>query len=142
MIKLIELIKEDFIGKIGSKTELYLNPKSITRMKADLRALSLPDGDFIVMDDAMSYTHMMMVDYLNDDFGYSIPFMIWDTSSSDKGYLTWQRYKKTNNFYLGETTQPEWIDKSENKEKVKKYIKKINRKNSKYKFHTERIIDI
>jgi len=138
MIKLKELLNEELFGTLYG-VEVYKNPKSIKRMSAELRAVSLPTGDLFVIDDADKIIHLRLHGWLRTQ-GIKLPLM---SSYSDidvainKGYINWQRKEKTNDFYVSESTEP--ISIRTNKKIIEKYVKKIKQKNPKYNFFLEGI---
>jgi len=117
MIKLKKLIKEDLIGQIFDEFDVYKNPKSIRRMEPGLRGMSMPNGDLYVVDDAWKTLHLHLSQWLD------IPL------DSRKGYIAWERYQDTDTFMLGLSN----VDVPE------KYVKKVERKNPKYKFVMKKI---
>lgn len=139
MIKLKTLLQEKYLGDYKGEYQVFENPKSIKRMDDELRAISLPNGNLLVIDDGRSVTHHMLALWLNDN-GYNIPLPIWKDKTIVKGYIPWQRRGLSNDFYLGESIYKAVVD--EIMPYLKKYSKKVKQKNSQYNFILKRIIDI
>jgi len=143
MIKLKELINEELIGNhIGY--ELYKNPKSIKRMVADLRGVSFPNGDLFVIDDAKHTTHSSLMYGLNVN-GYSVNYsgtMTDLVKLVKKGYITWQRRGKTNDFYISESLNASIAAEHKLMPYIKKSIGKVQQKHSQYNFKLISIWDI
>lgn len=144
MIKLRHLIKEDFLGTTQKGYEIYKNPKSVKRMDDDIKGVSVPSGDFYVVD----YYNMIHADiekYLKP-FGVKIPseiFFYMDkiAKGMKKGYIGWIRDGSTNKFYLSESVnvvmQDGGYDWNEYKKIIKQHITKIKAKNPGLKFIPE-----
>ena len=145
MIKLKDLINEEFIGELDG-IEVFKNPKSIKRMKGDLRGKSFPNGDLFVVDDAWDILHWKLSQWLNRN-GYKN--LTGGTKDSlvkgiKQGFIEWQRKGKTNDFYLSESTDfddVEWFNKNELMPYLKKYSKKVKQKNSQYNFKLKSIYE-
>jgi hypothetical protein len=140
VIKLKDLLKEDFVGTTHQGYEVYKNPKSIKRMVKDLRAISFPNGDLFVIDDNWNVIHSAFAEWLSkngyktpSDMGYK-PGMV---KGMKKGFIAWQRKGPSDSFYLSESTDFEdtdFFDEAELMPYLKKYTKKVQQKNPKYKF--------
>jgi hypothetical protein len=136
MIKLKDLLKEEFIGMYDSY-EVFKNPKSIKRMKPELRGISFPTGDLFVIDDAMNSIHVHFGRWLNQH-GYKINIDMTIKNlfgNIKKGYIDWQRKDSADYFYLSESTT--FKDDEEENEYMPyliKYSKKVKSKNPKYNF--------
>jgi len=142
MIKLKNLLKEDFIGNYENMHEVFINPKSIKRMASDLRGYSHPNGDLFVIDDGYSVIHSELAKWLSHN-GFPTPD---DETNSGlvknikKGYITWQRVGNTNTFKLGESINfydERYFKESELMPFIEKYAKKVRQKNLQYKFVLE-----
>ena len=135
-----EFINEDLLGTMGKDPygddiEIYINPKSVKRMMAEIRGLSDAKGNFYVITDGYVKTHvdighwLMKKGYIKHD-GY----MMYE--HPDK-YVTWQRKGSTNEFWLGESTQwglDKLPDSEEGRKELDKLIKKVQKKNKQFKF--------
>lgn len=138
MIKLKDLLKEEYIGdfvEYSGRYQIFINPKSIKRMESELRGLSLPNGDLIVIDNSMDVTHQMLAKWLNKN-GYNLPMPVWKENAISKGYFTWQRHGSSNKFYLGESANESYIKR--NLDVLKIYIENVRLKNKQYKFILKR----
>ena len=141
--KLKDLLKEELFATISvqnKRLEIYKNPKSIKRMTNGLRAVSLPNGDFFVVD-ANNVIHINLHEFLKRE-GIKLPTMfgIDDIRTAiDSGYINWHRDGSTNNFYISESTGAK-IPKKTIKN-VNKYAKKVKQKNPAYKFIGQSIWD-
>ena len=144
MIKLITLLKEDLLGKIQKKYEVYKNPKSIKRMKPFLRGISFPSGDLFVVDDAFNTIHNDLEIWLNSN-GYKVNVNKKNVDLVNNiklGYIPWQRKGNSNEFYLSESIDffhVKYFNKDELMPYLEKYTKKVKQKNSKYNFVLEEI---
>jgi len=104
MIKLKDLLKEELIGYYGTdpgRNQIFKNPKSISRMVEDLRAISFPNGDLFVIDDNWDVIHTHFANWLNKH-GYSTPVgnTLGELAEQIKrGYIPWQRNGRANSFF-------------------------------------------
>ena len=137
MIKLKDLLKEELIGKYKDTYEVFKNPKSIKRMESYLRGVSIPTGDFFVVDSSV-VIHISFHRWLRTE-GIKLPTMVSSEETANainRGYINWHRKGSTDVFYSSESTGD--IDQNI-LVNLHKYIKKINQKNPKYKFMEEPI---
>jgi hypothetical protein len=140
MIKLKDLLKEELFGTTKNGIEIYRNPKSIKRMHAWLKAVSLPNGDLFVADVA-NFIHLDIHVYLRGE-GINLPKMYsYDDIeiAINKGYINWQRRETSNNFYLSESTRALQDSKDITIKNVKKYSKIVKAKNYQYNFILKKI---
>ena len=139
MIKLKNLLNEELLGEHPYGYEIFRNPKSIKRMKSELRAMSYPNGDLYVVNDSSHITHTHFAEWLIKN-GYKMPTNTNRFSGMmdgiKKGYIPWQRKGLTNEFWLSESIQFQFGDypADEMMPFIVKYTNKIKRKNSQYKF--------
>lgn len=145
MIKLKNLIKEDLIGDINNKYEVYKNPKSIKRMEEDIRGMSFPNGDLIVVNDSMNISHYELTIWLNKN-GYKVPFQFFTNQgildALKNGYIAWQRKGTTNEFWLAESISfknKKYFERDKVMPYLEKNSKKVKSRNSQYKFVLETI---
>jgi hypothetical protein len=135
--KLLNLLNEEHVGDFDDY-EVYKNPKSIKRMKKELRGISHPNGDLFVIDDNWDIIHSQLAGWLNGN-GYKTPSIQSKTGMATgmkKGYISWQRKGTSNDFWLSESTDfdDKVFDEEELMPYIKKYTKKVKQKNSQYNF--------
>ena len=142
MISLKKLLRlnEELVGEMPNGVEVYKNPKSIKRMKKDLRGISFPNGDLFVVDDAWNVMHSKFAGWL-DKNGHKTPGSMGMKDGMvvgmKKGFIAWQRKGATDSFYLSESTDfddTKFFDEEELMPYLKKYSAKVKSKNPKYKF--------
>jgi len=137
-ILLSTLMNEAFLGYYNADTkedvEVFINPRSIKRMKPDIRAISDEKGDLFVIDDAFGVIHMQLLNWLGKNTPY-VPnkrYTYDDYSDMLSKYIFWERDGKSDTFALGESyadDDAEFIQKD--------WVDKVRRKNPQYKFTTK-----
>ena len=138
MISLRKLLNEELVGEVNGN-EVYKNPKSIKRMKPELRGISFPNGDLYVVDDARNIIHSEFFEWLGKK-GHKVPSNMWSkpgvVEAIKKGYIPWQRKGSSESFYLSESTDfdDDFFDEAELMTYLKKYSAKVKQKNPKYKY--------
>jgi len=142
MIKLKDLLKEELIAKVRG-FEVFKNPKTISRMDANLRAISNPDGDLFVIE-SNDVIHSDLAKAVSAK-GYKIPTYLSSeelVELTERGYIYWVRKGNSGDFYLGESyTFGYPFDDPEFKPAVKKYARKTKSKNPQYNFIAKSIYD-
>jgi hypothetical protein len=137
------LLKEDLVGEMPNGVEVYKNPKSIKRMKKDLRGISTPKGDLFVADDNSKIIHSHFANWLdkNGNLGERYSVMLGSKAgilfAIEDGYIPWQRKGSSDSFYLSESIDFDDTKSFNEKELMpylEKYTKKVKSKNPKYKF--------
>jgi len=142
MINLIEIynsiITEEHLYQIDNEFDIYRNPKSISKMFPNSRAISDHKGDLYLLDDGgISRVHGEIANSLKRH-GY-INYSKWGEEVENIKKLPWQRIKKTNNFKLS-TSFPEIQTLSDNDHKtLDKLISLVQKKNPSFKFIKETI---
>lgn len=124
-----ESLNEELLGSIWSyddEIEIYKNPPRIKRMGPWCRAITDQDGNFYVatMPNATNFevvvTHLGLIEWLQDTKHLNVK-TTWDGRMYIKG-IAWQRYKNTNQFYLGES----YTDTANFIMYVKEFMKNVN----------------
>lgn len=146
------VILEELVGKstarfAKNKYELfhiYRNPKSIKKFPPYLRAVSTPNGDLYVADDAFNIIHLDIYKWMYNNINSGLEFPSesdeWVAKQATRGFISWQRIMDGEEFFLGETIKQDFIDK--NQKEILKYIKLIEKKNPKLKFYAEKMPNI
>lgn len=132
-----QFLNEEKVLTTGSEAgeggiTIYKNPPSITRMSAWARAFHDQNGNFYIADeeydseyDRVGITHTGMINLLKNKFPIKT---YWRGGRYLEG-IGWQRYKKTNKFYLAESYEvyygSEDPDEKEFYEETMSYIKKL-----------------
>lgn len=132
-------VNEEYLRQFKSNDEIfdiYRNPKSIVRLKDDIRGIITPDGDLYIIDDNWSVTHDMFSEWLNL-IGYPIPKYVIDNLDQ---YVPVVRFGKSNKFYLSESYREG--DVGANIDNILKIFNKAKGKNPTIEFIPEIVTDV
>ena len=130
------LLTEEHLFDYDDKFGVYKNPKSISRMEKQVRAISDKNGDLFVIDDPYHFTHRELYTTLKlkneiGNYGENA-----NKVSPDK-LLLWLRLNNTNIFKLSKSYDGSTIKKIQNMKLPN--LDKVRKKNSQYKFLLEPI---
>jgi len=123
-------INEEFVTRIklfNWDYDVYKNPKTLAKLKSDIRGISTPEGDLYVVD-TTEIIHSMF-SFKMKEKGFNFPEEVY----YNKNYITWVRYDNTNNFYLGESYEIN-DKKNEIEELNKQSIENVKNKNPQFTF--------
>lgn len=130
MIKLVNILKEMLLYtdyEDESEISVYKNPKSITRMTDNFRAISDKEGNLYIADDGgLVFIHAFFYEELKRK-NFIPNFGSWDTAYENLDVIGWQ-HLKNNIFWCGEK-YPE-----EKKDEITKMVKNCKKMNPQYKF--------
>lgn len=126
---------EEYLGKICDGYDYYVNPKSIKRLKSDIRGLVNKNGDLFVIDDNFNIIHNVFATWLKIK-GYDIPE---NTYYNLDRVVPVQRYGNTNIFYLSESIKDDVL--IEFYDDVFKILKLAKKKNPSIDFVMENILN-
>jgi len=130
-----EFIDEDFVAHGPNGDEMFINPKSIDRMKPYIRGIADSNGNLYLID-SHNYIHTTISRLFNQR-GYQLPIE-FDYPKDHKRFIGLQRNGDTNDFYLSESyTSDEYVE--ENLDNIVNILDKTKAKNPTYDFIPENI---
>ena len=131
-------LSEEYLGDLyffnrETPFQVFKNPKSIKKLKSNVRGIITENGDLYVIDDDYNIIHNQFATWLNDQ-GYPIPKDVYNHLNE---IVPVQRYENSNKFYLSESISSEEIDKF--KEKFQQTFERAKKKNPTINFVMENI---
>ena len=134
-----DFLNEKFIGHIRDYgVEVYMNPKSLSDMQPDLRAIVDDNGNLYVADDNKFIIHGRLSQWLKSQ-GYDFPNTEDGIYDLYNHFVLLQRKDDTIDFYLSESYvgDEETLYAAE----IRRMLKKTKEKNPQYNFIQKKIHD-